>query len=170
MRRVLTLLTILAWVSLAGTTQTALIVLNPVNWQPGHLPDGWQVKVNRGTPKIATVREGNSNYLDLKSHDSSFGLEREVLDTGELVPFSPGEQLKVTRRIGLGGGLIFKGSGFYETDYRSENYKAAAKKDLASQTPAKTDTKAGTSTGSAPAKSAAPRPTSAPWPAKWSGR
>lgn len=29
-----------------------------------------------------------------------FGLEREVLDTGELVPFSPGEQLKVTRRIG----------------------------------------------------------------------
>lgn len=78
MRRVLVLLTILALASLAGTTQTALIVLNPVNWQPGHLPDGWQVKVNRGTPKIATVREGNSNYLDLKSHDSSFGLEREV--------------------------------------------------------------------------------------------
>ena len=78
MRRVLTLLTILALASLAGTTQTALIVLNPLNWQPGHLPDGWQVKVNRGTPKIATVREGNSNYLDLKSHDSSFGLEREV--------------------------------------------------------------------------------------------
>jgi predicted nucleic acid-binding Zn ribbon protein len=25
--------------------------------------------------------------------------------------------------------LIFKGSGFYETDYRSEGYKAAAKKD-----------------------------------------
>ena len=78
LRRVLVLLTILALASLAGTTQTALIVLNPVNWQPGHLPDGWQVKVNRGTPKIATVREGNSNYLDLKSHDSSFGLEREV--------------------------------------------------------------------------------------------
>ena len=78
MRRVLILLTILALASLAGTTQTALIVLNPVNWQPGHLPDGWQVKVNRGTPMIATVREGNSNYLDLKSHDSSFGLEREV--------------------------------------------------------------------------------------------
>lgn len=78
MRRVLILLTILTLASLAGTTQTALIVLNPGNWQPGHLPDGWQVKVNRGTPKIATVREGNSNYLDLKSHDSSFGLEREV--------------------------------------------------------------------------------------------
>jgi hypothetical protein len=49
-----------------------------MNWQPGHLPDGWQVKVNRGTPAIQTVREGNSMYLDLKSHDSSFGLEREV--------------------------------------------------------------------------------------------
>jgi hypothetical protein len=78
LRRVLILLTILALASLAGTTQTALIVLNPFNWQPGHLPAGWQVKVNRGTPKIATVREGNSNYLDLKSHDSSFGLEHEV--------------------------------------------------------------------------------------------
>jgi hypothetical protein len=28
-----------------------------------------------------------------------------------------------------GGGLIFKGSGFYVTDYRSEKYKEAAKKD-----------------------------------------
>jgi hypothetical protein len=78
LRRVLVLLAILTLAALAGTTQTALIVLNPLSWQPGHLPDGWQVKVNRGTPKIATVREGNNNYLDLKSHDSSFGLEREV--------------------------------------------------------------------------------------------
>ncbi len=73
----------------------------------------------------------------------------------DVCPRKPWGKGKVLRRIGLGGGLIFKGSGFYETDYRSENYKAAAKKDLASQTPAKTDTKPGTSTGSAPAKSAA---------------
>ena len=33
---------------------------------------------------------------------------------------------KVTRLIGKGAGIIFKGSGFYETDYRSENYKKAA--------------------------------------------
>jgi hypothetical protein len=64
--------------TLAGSTQTALIVLSPLNWQPGRLPDGWQVKVNRGAPKIATVKEGNGNYLDLKSHDSSYGLEHEV--------------------------------------------------------------------------------------------
>lgn len=33
----------------------------------------------------------------------------------------------VVRCIGTGGGLIFKGSGFYITDYRSEGYKEAAK-------------------------------------------
>ena len=36
---------------------------------------------------------------------------------------------KVRRAIGAGAGLIFKGSGFYITDYRSENYKASAKKE-----------------------------------------
>jgi putative FmdB family regulatory protein len=36
----------------------------------------------------------------------------------------------VKRQLGTGAGLIFKGSGFYITDYRSENYKAGAKKDL----------------------------------------
>jgi putative FmdB family regulatory protein len=38
---------------------------------------------------------------------------------------------KVTRAISTGGGLIFKGTGFYVTDYRSEKYKEAAKKDVA---------------------------------------
>jgi putative FmdB family regulatory protein len=33
----------------------------------------------------------------------------------------------VERLIGAGAGLIFKGSGFYITDYRSESYKNAAK-------------------------------------------
>jgi putative FmdB family regulatory protein len=35
----------------------------------------------------------------------------------------------VRRKIGRGAGIIFKGSGFYQTDYRSESYKEAAKKD-----------------------------------------
>jgi len=78
---------ILALASLVGATQTAFIVLNPLDWQPGRLPDGWQVKVNRGTPKIATVKEGNTSYLDLKSHDSSFGLEREVDVDPHQAPF-----------------------------------------------------------------------------------
>ena len=33
----------------------------------------------------------------------------------------------VTRLLGRGAGIIFKGSGFYETDYRSDSYKKAAK-------------------------------------------
>ncbi|MEZ4648700.1 MAG: FmdB family zinc ribbon protein [Candidatus Eisenbacteria bacterium] len=36
---------------------------------------------------------------------------------------------KVKRKIGAGAGLIFKGSGFYITDYRSEGYKKAAQAD-----------------------------------------
>jgi putative FmdB family regulatory protein len=36
---------------------------------------------------------------------------------------------KVKRLIGTGAGLIFKGSGFYITDYRSDSYREAAKKD-----------------------------------------
>jgi putative FmdB family regulatory protein len=39
---------------------------------------------------------------------------------------------KVKRLLGTGAGLIFKGSGFYITDYRSEGYKQAAKKDSSS--------------------------------------
>jgi putative FmdB family regulatory protein len=34
-------------------------------------------------------------------------------------------KLSVQRLIGAGAGIIFKGSGFYETDYRSESYKKA---------------------------------------------
>lgn len=33
---------------------------------------------------------------------------------------------KLERLIGTGAGVIFKGSGFYQTDYRSEGYKKAA--------------------------------------------
>jgi len=38
---------------------------------------------------------------------------------------------KLKRLIGAGAGLIFKGSGFYITDYRSDSYKKAEKKDSA---------------------------------------
>ena len=36
---------------------------------------------------------------------------------------------RVKKMVGSGAGLIFKGSGFYITDYRSEGYKQAAKKE-----------------------------------------
>lgn len=36
---------------------------------------------------------------------------------------------KVRRLIGTGAGIIFKGSGFYITDYRSDSYRSGASKD-----------------------------------------
>lgn len=52
----------------------------------------------------------------------------------------------VKRKISMGSGLIFKGSGFYITDYRSDSYKAAAKK----------DSESGSSSSAAAAPSPAP--------------
>src|SRR4051794_1950931 len=64
---------------------------------------------------------------------------------------------KVKRAIGAGAGLIFKGSGFYITDYRSENYKAGAKKDSSASsgsTSSSSESKAsGGESKAAPAKS-----------------
>ena len=48
---------------------------------------------------------------------------------------------RVKRLIGGGGGLLFKGSGFYETDYRSEGYQKAAKADTSSSSSETSDTK-----------------------------
>jgi putative FmdB family regulatory protein len=62
---------------------------------------------------------------------------------------------RVKRVIGAGAGLIFKGSGFYITDYRSKEYKERAKKESGSSAPS-TDSK---STASTP-------PASTPAPAK----
>jgi putative FmdB family regulatory protein len=46
-------------------------------------------------------------------------------------------KLKLQRLIGTGAGVIFKGSGFYETDYRSDSYKKSAEADKkAAQPPA----------------------------------
>jgi putative FmdB family regulatory protein len=55
---------------------------------------------------------------------------------------------KVDRLISAGAGFLFKGAGFYTTDYRSKPYQEAAKKDregspaapLAAQAPSKGDT------------------------------
>ncbi|MFM7215943.1 MAG: FmdB family zinc ribbon protein [Verrucomicrobiota bacterium] len=58
----------------------------------------------------------------------------------DLCPRKPWGNGKVKRGVGGGAGLIFKGSGFYITDYRSEGYKSAAKKDSTSPAP-KADSK-----------------------------
>jgi hypothetical protein len=65
-------------VALTATTPMALVVLNATAAAPGRLPDGWQVKVNRGAPDIAYIGEGNSRVLRFRSRKSSFALERGV--------------------------------------------------------------------------------------------
>ena len=42
-------------------------------------------------------------------------------------------KLRLRRLFGTGAALVFKGSGFYQTDYRSEGYKKAAAADSKSQ-------------------------------------
>ncbi|HYF15297.1 MAG TPA: zinc ribbon domain-containing protein [Phycisphaerales bacterium] len=39
------------------------------------------------------------------------------------------KKLALERLIGAGAAILFRGSGFYQTDYRSESYKQAAKSD-----------------------------------------
>jgi putative FmdB family regulatory protein len=63
---------------------------------------------------------------------------------------------KVKRLLGTGAGLLFKGAGFYQTDYRSSSYQAGAKSDSAASKPAE-------SAASKPAESSAPAaPAAAP--------
>ena len=50
----------------------------------------------------------------------SAGVKKKCPDCGKL---------SLERLIGTGAAVLFKGSGFYETDYRSESYKKAAKEE-----------------------------------------
>src|SRR5690349_17617826 len=76
---------------------------------------------------------------------------------------------KVKRAITGGAGLIFKGSGFYITDYRSDKYKEAAKKDspapagTADKSSGKSEAKPAAAKSDSPAKTPPPK---APTPAK----
>ncbi len=58
--------------------------------------------------------------------------------TAEPVKKCPSCQRSTARRlIGTGASIIFKGSGFYQTDYRSESYKKAAKAEAEAASPKK---------------------------------
>src|SRR4051812_44948256 len=61
-------------------------------------------------------------------------------------------EAKLRRKIGAGAAILFKGSGFYQTDYRSDSYKKSAQADKpADATPKAAETPA-------PAKSEASKP------------
>jgi putative FmdB family regulatory protein len=61
-------------------------------------------------------------------------------------------KLKLKRLIGTGAGVIFKGGGFYETDYRSDSYKKAADADKKASEPKKADKTDGKKAGSSDKK------------------
>ena len=50
-------------------------------------------------------------------------------------------KIRVRRLIGAGAGIIFKGSGFYQTDYRSESYRKDAEKEKPTKKTAKDSSK-----------------------------
>jgi putative FmdB family regulatory protein len=91
----------------------------------------------------------------------------------ELCPQKTWGKGKVKRAISAGAGLIFKGSGFYITDYRSDKYKEAAKKDTApatasteSKSTSSGDGKTSSKTESKPAAAKTETKTTKPSPAK----
>jgi putative FmdB family regulatory protein len=71
---------------------------------------------------------------------------------------------RLRRKIGPGAAILFKGSGFYQTDYRSESYKKAAEAEKSSGKPASAAEKAsdGASKSSADSGSAGATTTPAP--------
>lgn len=56
---------------------------------------------------------------------------------------------KLQRQMGAGAGLLFKGSGFYITDYRSSGYQSAAKQDSGGGGEKKKSEKSGSGGGAA---------------------
>ena len=63
-------------------------------------------------------------------------------------------EAKLRRKIGAGAAILFKGSGFYQTDYRSESYKKGAEADKTSSEAASKPAETTTSTP----KAEAPKP------------
>jgi len=55
---------------------------------------------------------------------------------------------KLRRLFGTGGAIVFKGSGFYQTDYRSENYKKGASADKSAGESKSSESKSGESKSS----------------------
>lgn len=69
-------------------------------------------------------------------------------------------EAKLRRKIGAGAAILFKGSGFYQTDYRSESYKQRAAADKPAESSSKPADSSSTSSTPSPAKSDSPKTSS----------
>lgn len=67
---------------------------------------------------------------------------------------------KLRRLFGTGAAVVFKGSGFYQTDYRSEAYKKAAQADKSAGETKSSESKAGGDAKSSASKAGEGKPAS----------
>lgn len=87
---------------------------------------------------------------ECKNCNRTFEVFQSIMD--KPLQKCPGCKGKVRRLIGRGAGIIFRGTGFYQTDYRSEHYMKRAAEEKKSAEPA---------AGAETKKSAAKKETSA---------
>jgi len=66
---------------------------------------------------------------DYRCDSCSHTFEKFQSITAEALKECPSCDGEVKRLIGPGAGILFKGDGFYQTDYRSKSYKEGAKAD-----------------------------------------
>ncbi|SPE37057.1 conserved exported hypothetical protein [Candidatus Sulfopaludibacter sp. SbA3] len=65
-------------VAIEPSLPTALVLLHPSSPALQDVPPGWRLRVNRGTPDLTVIQDGESRALRFKSRKSSFGIERAV--------------------------------------------------------------------------------------------
>jgi len=87
LRRLILVVTALGLLLLAHSAQISLMLLNIPSPPAGKLPDGWNIKLNHGAPEIATGAGPDGAFVRLRSHKSSYGLERGVDVDVEQYPF-----------------------------------------------------------------------------------
>lgn len=67
----------------------------------------------------------------------SYRFERFQSMTAKPIKTCPSCNGRVRRLIGSGAGILFKGTGFYQTDYRSESYRKKAEAEKSPKSPEK---------------------------------
>jgi hypothetical protein len=71
----------------AQCASLAFLVFDTRVAQPGRLPAGWRIRVNRGSPDIGVVTDSQGSVLRLRSRSASFALERAVDIDPERYPY-----------------------------------------------------------------------------------
>lgn len=85
---------------------------------------------------------------DYKCDDCGYAFEKfQRFSEDRLTDCPECGRATLRRLFGTGAAVLFKGSGFYETDYRSDSYKDAAKKESESSGGSKSESKGGESKG-----------------------